>query len=431
MRNPLGLLSSLLLAMTLSSVLNAQPVRVELRQTPAGFELLRGGAPFYVRGAGGTHHLKSLAAAGANSVRTWGTDLDSKVLDEAQQLGLTVCAGIWIEHERHGFDYDDAEAVATQIEQCKRIVDQFKDHPALLLWSVGNEVETRSTNPKVWDTIEAVAAYIKKIDPNHPVMVVTTHPLPKTLAAIRQHCPSIDLLGCNTYAGLPALQSDLRRYNWTGAYLVTEWGTNGNWESPKTPWGAELEPTSTEKALTYAERYAIIQADQAHCLGSYAFYWGQKQEATPTWFNLYTEDGAETEGVEMLQSLWTGQPAAVLAPRITPLQLNEQHADRGVTVKPDTEMKVAFAITRGNASDLRISWELLPESPHKGEGGDFELRPQSLPLPAPSADAEPTKFAFAAPQAPGAYRLFLMVHGPGNKVATANFPFLVGSVADK
>jgi hypothetical protein len=429
MRGLLKFIYPLLFAMTLSSTLTAQPVRVELRETPAGFELLRDGAPYYVRGAGGTHYLKSLAAAGANSVRTWGTDLDSQVLDEAHQLGLTVCAGIWIEHERHGFDYDDAKAVAAQIEQCKRIVDKFKDHPALLLWSVGNEVETRSTNSKVWDTIEAVAAYIKKTDPNHPVMVVTTHPLAKTLASIRQHCPSIDLLGCNTYAGLPALQRDLHRYNWTGAYLVTEWGTNGNWEAPKMPWGAELEPTSTEKARTYAERYAIIQADRAHCLGSYAFYWGQKQETTPTWFNLYTEDGAETEGVEVLQALWTGQPVAGLAPQITPLHLNGQHADKGIAVMPGAEMTAEFAITRGKASDLRINWELLPESIHKGEGGDFELRPQALPLPAPSADADPTMFAFAAPARPGAYRLFILVHGPGNKAATANFPFLVGPVS--
>jgi hypothetical protein len=422
MPKPLFLFTFLLLMAVRAG---AQPVQVELRETPAGYALYRGGAPFYVRGAGGVQHLDRLAASGANAVRTWGSDQTEKVIGQANKVGLFVCAGLWIEHERSGFNYDDQAAVQAQIDRHKRAVDQFKDNPALLIWAVGNEVEARSTNPKVWDTIEAVAAYIKRVDSHHPVMVVTAHVTAAAVANIRERCPSVDLLGCNSYQGLGVLAADVRRCGWPGPYLVTEWGSDGNWEVAKTKWGAEIEPTSTEKAFQFALRYPLILQDRARCLGSFAFYWGQKQETTPTWFNLYTEDGAETEGIEVLQALWAGRSPAVLAPRITPLRLNGVSAAASLSVPAKTEVRAEFALGRGEPRDVRVQWALQPESSHKGFGGDAELRPADLPLPAASP-AEPTRLTFPAPKTPGAYRLYVTVHGPGNKVAVANFPFRVG-----
>ena len=85
----------------------AEPVPVELVQVDGKWQLLRDGEPYQIRGAGGPGPLDRLAAAGANSVRTWSTDNVQSVLDEAHALGMTVTVGIWLEHERHGFDYSD------------------------------------------------------------------------------------------------------------------------------------------------------------------------------------------------------------------------------------------------------------------------------------------------------------------------------------
>lgn len=413
----------LILMLALGLPAGAAPVKVELRRSGDRWDLLRAGEPYRVAGAGGVDHLDRLAAAGANSLRTWGTDQTEKVIDEAGRRGLTVTAGLWIEHERNGFNYDDPVAVAAQIQRHCAAVDRFKDHPALLLWSVGNEVETNATNPKVWDTIEAVAAYIKRVDPAHPVMVVTAHVSPEVVAAIKARCPSVDLLGCNSYQGLLVLAADVRRSGWTGPYLVTEWGSDGNWEVAKTPWGAEVEPTSTEKAFQFALRYPLILRDGDRCLGSYAFYWGQKQETTPTWFNLFTEAGAETEAVEVLQALWSGGRTPLLAPRITPLRINGAPATAGLKVAPGASLRAEFALARGEPADLRVHWELALESSDKRIGGDRETRPESYALPAPTGDLRALEFT--APGVRGAYRLFLTVTGPGNRAATANFPLLV------
>jgi hypothetical protein len=46
------------------TVASGQPIPVELRQTEAGWQLLRGGEPYFIRGAGGEASLQALAAAG-------------------------------------------------------------------------------------------------------------------------------------------------------------------------------------------------------------------------------------------------------------------------------------------------------------------------------------------------------------------------------
>ena len=94
---------------------DAIPVKVERGKD--GWQLIRGGKPYLIRGAGGDASLKALAAAGANSVRTWGADGIDARLDEAHALGLSVTVGIWLGHERHGFDYDDEAQVAAQVKQ--------------------------------------------------------------------------------------------------------------------------------------------------------------------------------------------------------------------------------------------------------------------------------------------------------------------------
>ena len=72
--------------------------------------LLNNSQPFYIKGAGLEFaELETFAAAGGNTFRTWRVDNGSRdvieLLDEAQRLGLSVCMGLDLARERHGFDY--------------------------------------------------------------------------------------------------------------------------------------------------------------------------------------------------------------------------------------------------------------------------------------------------------------------------------------
>ena len=69
----------------------AEPIPVELQKTDAGWQLLRGGEPYFIHGAGGDGPLDQLAAAGANSVRTWGGD----GRDYAEKIALGVDGSIY------------------------------------------------------------------------------------------------------------------------------------------------------------------------------------------------------------------------------------------------------------------------------------------------------------------------------------------------
>src|SRR5690606_35623192 len=284
-----------------------KPVKAEIVQTAEGYTLLRDGEPYFIKGAGGTSHMDRLKAYGGNSVRTWSTNNGQAILDEAQRLGLTVTMGINMARERHGFDYSDTAAVAKQLERVRQEVLLYKDHPALLAWGIGNELNLQYTNPKVWDAVNDIVKMIHEIDPNHPAGTILAGLNKKEVDYIKEVSPDMDFLGINMYGDLASLTQRVQNVGWKGAYMVTEWGPTGHWESLQTEWKMPIEETSSEKASVYRRRYEYsIEKDKDQCLGSYVFLWGQKQERTPTWYGLFTEKGEESEVMDVMEYLWAG-----------------------------------------------------------------------------------------------------------------------------
>lgn len=400
-----------------ASGLAAQAVKVEVRADGPGYQLYREGAPYYIKGAGGSHRLDLLAAAGGNSVRTWGEDQIESVIGEAHKNGLTLLAGLWLTQERQGMDYKNPVAVAAEIERHKATVLRYKDDPAILMWAVGNELEIHDADPAVWDAVEQLAAWIKQVDPHHPVMTVTAFPDEAVLHAIRARAPSVDVLGVNAYAALPVLAPRLAKA-WPGPVVVTEWGPNGQWEAPKTPWGAVIEPTSTEKAQQFAQRYKAISGNP-RCLGSYAFVWGHKIEATLTWFGLFLEDGSPLGGVDALQQGWTGKWPENRAPDIEPIHLNGKSPIKGVSIEPGTRLEAVAPVSDAKAT---VKWALMHDEHRPPLGGDPEPRPQEVET---AFSTQGGAVTFTAPMQPGMYRLYAFAKSASGKAATANIPFLV------
>ena len=100
---------------------------VEIISTPNGFELLRDGKPYYIKGVGGSTNLERAKEYGANSLRTWSAEGAKEILDKAHSLGLTVCVGLWVQHERHGFDYSNKVATDLQLKAFQLTIDELKD----------------------------------------------------------------------------------------------------------------------------------------------------------------------------------------------------------------------------------------------------------------------------------------------------------------
>jgi len=276
----------------------------------------------------------------------------------------------------------------------------------------------------VWDAVNDIAQMIHETDPNHPTSTVLAGVGKREVEYIKARCPAVDILSINTYAGLATLPKQVADAGWTGPYLVAEWGPTGHWEGPQTPWKASVEETSSQKAAVYKSRYeASVLQDRAHCLGSYVFLWGQKQERTPTWYGLFTEDGQETEVMDVLQYEWSGHWPQNRAPHIASFTLDGKTATQAVTLKPGQPAAIQQTITDPDADMLFLRWELLPESTDLKQGGDREARPTPLPLKV--ATDKLRQASFVAPSRPGAYRLFVYAEDKHGNVATGNIPFLV------
>jgi Glycosyl hydrolases family 2, TIM barrel domain len=396
------------------------PTVVKVIRDESGYHLLRDGRPYVIKGGGGRHYLEALKEAGGNSLRTWGEDDLEPLLDQAQGLGLTVTVGIWLGQERQGFNYADAESVRREVEKARGFFRRYRRHPALLMWGLGNEMEGSGENPAIWRTVNEIARLAKSEDPDHPTMTVIAEAGGRKISQFMSLCPDVDVLGINSYGGLKTLPKRLADAGLDRPYVITEFGPAGPWEVRKTTWGAPIEPTSTEKAKTYLVHYSgSIAAQRGRCLGSYAFLWGHKQEATATWFGMFLPSGERLEVVDAMTFAWTGRWPANRAPELSALTTEARDAE----LVPGTKFTAKLDATDPEGDPLVVRWEIRSESVDRRLGGDRETEPPAHPES--FVEAMGLKAIFRAPTRPGGYRVFAYLYDGKGGAACANAPFAV------
>lgn len=186
------------------------------RQVPAsgvhvdGPRLVVDGALFHIRGVGynpigiGGNHPQNLdyagfaavdiplmAAAGINVVRTYEPLLDRGVLDQLAAAGIYVIESV----------YPFGGAPVTDVIERVRVI---KDHPAVLMWAVGNEWNYNGlyvglSHDDAVARLNDAVALIKAEDPSHPVATIYGElPTAETLQAM----PGVDIWGINAYRGI-------------------------------------------------------------------------------------------------------------------------------------------------------------------------------------------------------------------------------------
>jgi len=403
-------------------------VKVE-KDANGGFELMRNGQPFFIKGAGGTSNLEQLVKYGGNSIRTWGVEqLETKVngkplLDRAQELGLAVTVGLWVKHERHGFNYSDPMQVQTQRDEIRAAVRKYKDHPAVLMWGLGNEMEgptSDGADPRIWKELDELARIVKEEDPNHPVMTVIAGAGPVKVKGVMQYYPSIDVLGVNAYGGASDVGKALKQAGWQKPFVLTEFGPLGHWEVPKTAWGAPIEPTSRQKAGSYyATQTSVVEDGKGTCLGTYVFLWGQKQEVTSTWYGMFLKTGEKLPTVDAMVKAWSGKWPENRCPKI----LSVETPLREVTVGAGQEIPATATAEDPEGDPLTYDWKVYAESTDRKEGGDAEAEP---PLIDGCVVAQKGgSVTIRTPKQAGPYRLFLTVKDGKGNAGAENIPFLV------
>jgi hypothetical protein len=405
------------------------PVKVEIHKSSGGrYQLYVDNKLFYIKGAGIEYgSQEKLKEHGGNSFRTWTTDngreSGQRVLDRALTNSLYVAMGLDVDHERRGFDYNNTAAVARQFAALTALVNEYKDHPALIIWVVGNELNFEK-NPKVWDAVNDLSKMIHKIDSNHLTTTALAGFNLDTVNLVKTRAPDLDFLSFQMYSDIVNLPKYLREAAWDKPYIVTEWGGTGHWECGKTTWGAPIENDSTTKADLYKMRYEkAIQSDQKLCLGSYVFLWGNKQERTPTWYGMFLDTGEETAPVDVMHYLWTGSWPTNRCPRLEGIWLDGKTAYQSVRLKTGQTYTAKVQASDPDQDLLTYSWEVMEESGERTMGGDVESVPRRLS--GLIEDSKKSEITLKPPTQPGAYRLFVYVFDGKGHAAHANIPFYV------
>ncbi len=406
------------------------PSKVEIRQVEGKHRFFVNGVVFELKGAGGGGSLAALHRAGGNSIRTWSPNNANQILDSAAKYNIMVAMGIGMGQELHGFNYNDTAAVGKQYRRNIRVIDQYKEHPNLLCWVVGNELNLSPNrrvpvNPKVYDALKEIVDYIHRTDPRHPVTTTFAGASREHVAVALERCPDLDFISLQVYGGLSSIPDMVKAAGITKPFAVTEYGPIGHWEMPKTAWGREIEETSAAKATGLYDRIqkGLVADPQGLCLGGYAFLWGQKQERTPTWYGIFLKSGEATAVVDELTRYWTGRYPENRAPRVDSLKMEDRNGVDNLTVTPGAVCQARVFAADPENDPLTFRWVIMKEVGQRSEGGAFEAEPGQVDLQV-IADKN-GELRFVAPAETGDYRLFVYLTDGKGKAGTANFPFYV------
>jgi len=407
----------------------AQEKGIKIIEKDGRFHLMIDGVDTYIKGVGGTNRLDIAAANGANAFRTWGGSVEraKRDLEQAKELNMYVMQGIGL--PKDSAQYNSETFRSRTIASVTALAEALKDEPNMLVWGIGNEIEHGTANtPAAWKFVNELALLIKSIDSRHLVSTVISHNA-KALDLLAEYAPDLDVVGINSYGSIPQVEKMAADSKWKGAYIITEWGPTGWWETTRTAWRAPIEQTSEEKRIVYENRYNGYIKNPPRCLGSFVFLWGQKEERTPTWFSMFVENnveglplkGEKTPMVEAMERVWTGVEPTQTAPVVHGIFIDNIKPVDNIIVKAGATFEGKVDATDREGDKMNYVWEILKEATVTASGGAFEPRPERIgEVQTTSVNTLKTSIKEA-----GEYRLYVYVLDGTGFVSTANAPFQV------
>lgn len=154
--------------------------------------------------------MAMLRAMGANTIRTWAQPPDTALLDACYNGGIEpirVILCFWVPQDP-GINYASPSTALAIETEFRDVVDQFKDHPALLAWGIGNENNCNYARPlSEWYALAndlAAAAYEEEGAVYHPCVLVNGGLRDLGDSSIGSDDLSLDMIdiwGVNIYPG--------------------------------------------------------------------------------------------------------------------------------------------------------------------------------------------------------------------------------------
>ena len=398
-----------------------QPIKTTFEKSGRNYTMSRGGQSYFIKGAVGSTNLELLKKYGGNSIRTYDSKNADEILDEAKKNGISVTLGLWFPFPEDGFDYAHPESKAQLMEDMTKVVLAHKDHPALLMWALGNELNYGTTeNEALWSTINDVAKMIHLLDANHPTIMPFAGVVKEEIKTLVDLAPEIDAIGINAYGSLDGIASALRTYGWRKPYVFTEWGPNAHWNAPKTHWGSLIEQSSTQKAMSYKSRYDQgILSDSKLCMGSYVYFWGNITEPTQTWYNLFDNQNNKSGALAQLHMLWTGNRIGNRPPEIDALKIAGKSAIENIILGLESKFTALVQANDPDGDELIYRWVFRSDKQTDSDDSETKVFDGLI------IEDKGSGISFNVPNVTGAYRLYVYVFDNRGNFATSNIPFFV------
>jgi len=376
---------------------------------------------FQIKGVCGDTDLDRLAKLGVNTVRGYTIqepEVMREKLDHAHRLGMKMIVSEWMPHHGENKNRDgvvwnfDYHAKGDQmVEKLIRKAEAIGDHPALLMWGLGNEVHLDEPYLRV---VNRMSEEIHKRFPHHLTSLTVINVKDEGIEAIKKFAPDIDVLGVQSYS-LGAVSGSIKKAEtvWGKPFYMSEFNTKGPWNFGKTAWGVELDEPVTRKVSDLKGCYAAIDGSPL-CLGSTVFVWGHAVVYRPTYFSLLLDpnpEGAKKGGTfdhmlttpqaDVMTEHFTGQPIkGNRAPVLSKLEFEEGRTSR--LAKPGETMTVKFAAEDSDNDPVEFVTWILDSSSRKTKG-----------VAGPFPQASPEHALIKAPETPGEY--LLMVYAMDNE----------------
>jgi hypothetical protein len=405
--------------------------RVTIVKEDGRYTFKKDGQRFLVKGGAGFTHIKELAASGGNTMICWDTSKLESTLREAAQHNVAVIIGLDIPGGEKMAFYDDEKNVKALVDGYLHVVRRYKDHPALLAWCLGNELEVplSFTVSNFYKTYNRILSQINNIDPHHPVSTAIINASRRRIMMIQWRMPGLDFFCLNTYNSIRTIQQSMNTIKlvWDGPYLIGEWAPNGGWEAEMTIWNSPIENTSTKKAEQFYELCSkYMPINDPRFLGSVAYYWGSRPEQyTYTWFSIFNEDGTPTEVMETLNDCWKDTVTKHQSPKLRFMLIDSMGARDNIMLSQGSKHKAEILLEAATSTDsLKFSWQILKDNwLYWGQTWNYSGKP-----PAEynlMSDSTSQSNIFIAPSRQGPYRVFVTVYNSKGYCATANTPFYV------
>ncbi|WP_316748138.1 glycoside hydrolase family 2 TIM barrel-domain containing protein [Pedobacter gandavensis] len=405
--------------------------KVQIKEINGSYKLYKDGKPYAIKGAAGDSHFQTLKEMGGNTIRVWDTTRLAVILDSAEAHQLTVIVGLPIFNSDYTTFYADPAKVEAQHQAFKAIVNKYKHHPSILMWCIGNELDFpfKPSYHNFYDAFNQLTDMIHQDDPDHPITTTVLNFNKKYIFNLIARC-NLDLISFNVFGRITYLREDLKSISWfwNGPFMVTEWGIDGPWEgTPQTAWGAYIEDTSTKKAEQYQDRFLkYMPVENPGFLGAFAFFWGNKQEGTQSWFSMFDEHNGKSQVVDAMKYLWTGKHLETSFPQVNYMLLNEKGAGDNILLSAGQTFSARVLLL--NQDKIKyVKWELYREDWYKKNNlhSDKKLQPLSQQIKTDHF----LENNFVAPDVEGPYRVFATIYDDHGNFSTCNTPFYV--VTDK